>query len=366
MASLTPSMTPRGHVPWLFAAICLGVIAVVSLYPLDSWQDNTEPLFDFLFYPLPYYTRRFDTIVNVLAYFPYGFALALIPRQRWLGLLLALMVTSTTSLSVELIQQFLPSRISSNLDLLCNSLGGTLGALFALNPLSRYIGQRLHRWRHRHFHPSRVTDYALLLMTLWFLTQLDPSVPFFGVVVIPKGLPQPFISPLENPALFLFLIEAGSAMLNLLGTLLLVSLCAKRSQSKLRLVLGFLCLATLIKLGIAAAFLREFAFFEWINPRVLLGLLAGLLLLLWWVRLPYTARAGLGAITLGGMLYLAAQWPLQADRSPSFSHLRWSHGHLTNLSLLAEVASHVWPWLALTLCFIGFIRQSLFASRYTG
>ena len=54
-------------------------------------------------------------------------------------------------------------------------------------------------------------DYALLLIGLWFLTQLNPAIPLFGMVVLPEGLPQPYVSPLQDPQLFLMLIEGGSA-----------------------------------------------------------------------------------------------------------------------------------------------------------
>ena len=110
----------RHFVSRWFALIWLGVIVVVSFYPYDL-QGSNEPLLDFLFYPLPYYQRDFDNLVNVVAYLPYGFALARVPHRRWLGFLFGCCVAAGTSLAVEVTQHFFAGRVSSNLDLLYNS-----------------------------------------------------------------------------------------------------------------------------------------------------------------------------------------------------------------------------------------------------
>ncbi|MFO1234157.1 MAG: hypothetical protein U1E47_03455 [Rivihabitans pingtungensis] len=55
------------------------------------------------------------------------------------------------------------------------------------------------------------------------VSRINPANPLFGVVVMPEGLPQPFESPIADPALFLFLLEAGGAMLNLTATLLFIA-----------------------------------------------------------------------------------------------------------------------------------------------
>ena len=74
---ILPSLPPAPHrVPHWFALSYLGALVVVSLYPFTEWEFNGQPWLDFLLYPLPYYRTAFDQGVNVLAYVPYGVALA--------------------------------------------------------------------------------------------------------------------------------------------------------------------------------------------------------------------------------------------------------------------------------------------------
>lgn len=356
--SLASKRRPHSRVPLYFAVQWLGIIAVVSLYPFSGWTDSGEPLFDFLFYPLPYYNIAFDNAVNILAYMPYGFALALVPR-RWGGLC-AVLFAGLTSLSMELIQLYLPNRISSNLDLICNTLGAAMGAFLALNPLALALGRWGKRWRDRHFYAGWVTDYSLMLMALWFFTQIDPSTPFFGIVTMPRGLPQPFLSPIADPALFLFLVEAGGAMFNLSATLCFVLACSATAHERLRYAGLFLVAAMLLKIGVASLFLKSMAFFEWINLRVLIGLGVGLLLLPVLLRLP---RLVLFLGCLAGFAatnYLGSQWPLMAsDSFEALDLFRWSYGHLLNMHALAEVSSQVWSWAAMGVSLCG-VWQSLF------
>ncbi|MFD2448924.1 hypothetical protein ACFSQE_11255 [Vogesella fluminis] len=47
----------RSHVALHAALINAALIVFLSAYPFTGWRDTGLPLFDFLFYPLPYYTR---------------------------------------------------------------------------------------------------------------------------------------------------------------------------------------------------------------------------------------------------------------------------------------------------------------------
>lgn len=359
--SLVLKRRPHSLVPLYFAVQWLGIIAVVSLYPFSGWTDSGEPLFDFLFYPLPYYNMAFDNAVNILAYMPYGFALALVPR-RWGGVC-AVVVAGLTSLSMELIQLYLPNRISSNLDLVCNTSGAAIGAFLALNPWVLAFGRWGKRWRDRHFFPGGATDYSLMLIALWFFTQIDPSTPFFGIVTMPRGLPQPFLSPIADPALFLFLVEAGGAMCNLTATLCFVLACSTTIRERLRCVAFFLAVAILLKVGVAGLFLKPMAFFEWINLRVLIGLSVGLAALPVLLRLPRLVLLIGSVAGFAATNYLSSQWPLTAtDTLEALDLFRWSYGHLLNMHALAEVSSQVWSWAAI-VCGLCGIWQSLFPPR---
>jgi len=78
-----------------------------------------------------------DTAVNILGFLPFGFLLTAYLREvancdRGRALGAAVVVGGLTSLGIELLQVYLPSRDSSLLDLLNNMLGSGLGALLQL------------------------------------------------------------------------------------------------------------------------------------------------------------------------------------------------------------------------------------------
>ena len=341
----------HSHVALYAAFVNAVVIFFLSLYPFTGWAYSGRPLFEFLSYPLPYYTRFFDNAANLLIYVPYGFSLALLLMPRWLSFLLALLLCLLTSITVEFLQEFLPMRVASNLDVLCNVAGGVLGAILAVSPLFRRRWHQLRQWRRRHFAEHSAVDYGLLLLGVWLLTQFNPAMPLFGVVAYPQGLPQPYISPLQNPRLFLFLLEAGGAMASLLATCLFLTSMLKQRADRFRGIMLLLLTVWLCKMLAAGVLLKPFALFQWINPHLVTGLAAGFLLA-WWV-------AGLSRLTqtLTAMLaLLAAQtaatlWPLSEVQSDVLSLFRWPYGHLLNMSALLDFLSDLWPAAAL-LCLL--------------
>src|SRR5574343_657754 len=118
----------HSHVALYAALVNAVVIFFLSLYPFTGWAYSGRPFFEFLTYPLPFYFRFFDNAANVVIYIPYGFSLALLLLPRWQSFLLAIFVASLTSIGVEFLQEFLPMRVASNLDVLCNVAGACLGA----------------------------------------------------------------------------------------------------------------------------------------------------------------------------------------------------------------------------------------------
>ncbi|GHD80192.1 VanZ family protein [Vogesella fluminis] len=346
----------RSHVALHAALINAALIVFLSAYPFTGWRDTGLPLFDFLFYPLPYYTRFFDNAVNLLIYIPYGFSLALVPHRKWQGWALAMVVASVSSVLVETLQQFLPLRVASNLDVLYNTGGAACGATLATFPLFSRFWAQGKALRRRWFVGDSSADYALLLIGLWFLTQLNPAIPLFGMVVLPEGLPQPYISPLQDPQLFLMLIEGGSAMLNLAGSLLFLTCFLSRRQYQLRAIAYFLLTVIVLKLVTAGALLKPALFFQWVNLNVALGLLGGLLLV--WV----VTRGQRWPQTVGAMLCLLLSqlvvsfWPLSGLQSDVLSLFRWSYGHLLNMSALVDLVADLWP-LAAFACLLLSLRQ---------
>src|SRR5690606_34072847 len=127
------------------------LIAWACLYPFSGWQASGLPVFDYLIAPWPKYFRTEDLVVNVAGYVPLGFVLVpALPKhlKRSTAILLATLLGAILSFTVETTQTFLPARISSNVDLGCNTLGAFLGALGGASLGLRLFGERgLQRWR---------------------------------------------------------------------------------------------------------------------------------------------------------------------------------------------------------------------------
>lgn len=77
-----------------------------------------------------------DGVINILGFTPFGFCLMVLLRQSGFStrraFILALLIGGGTSLTIEVLQVFLPSRDSSLLDLINNILGTGLGAMVQL------------------------------------------------------------------------------------------------------------------------------------------------------------------------------------------------------------------------------------------
>ena len=167
--------------PRYLALSCLALIVYASLHPFSGWRDAGISPFVFLVAAWPRYWTVFDLVINVATYLPFGFFLAQSLGRRPGGLLasiLAFMLGMALSFAIESIQTYLPSRVPSNIDLLCNSIGSGLGAI-----LSLCFGRRFFRSIARRQHllaPIPYIEYGLILTGFWLLTQLSPETLLFG------------------------------------------------------------------------------------------------------------------------------------------------------------------------------------------
>ncbi|MEJ2792497.1 VanZ family protein [Iodobacter sp. LRB] len=341
---ITPTRVPR------YIAFCSAlVILVVSLYPFSGWRFTGEPIWAFYAYPLPYYFTFFDNTINVLAYLPLGFSMAISLRHLRYGSFLAALSGLALSSTVEFIQQFLPGRVASNLDILSNSFGALLGVLLALILGNRYWQNRWLAVRHAWFAPGPAVEWGTTWLVLWFITQLDPSQPFLGVVVESPGLPQPFESPMQNAKLFLRLLEGGGMMLHFLGVALFVSVLVRHTWQSPKAIRFTLLTALLLKLGFAGLLLKPAQFFAWININIVVGGLLGTLALVLLWRLNRRLRALVGALALIATLVIGWFWPLTPQLSATLPLFRWHYGHLLHFNGLSAVISDLWPYGAIAL-----------------
>src|SRR5665647_2759418 len=119
---------------------------------------------------------------------PFGLLVGLMLRTRFSALasvILGLCLGVLLSASMEYLQMYLPTRVSSNLDLLTNSVGALIGALLAVSMTSwTWLFSRLTHWRRDLFRHGKEMDFGLALLALWMFGQVNPSLPMLGNVFI--------------------------------------------------------------------------------------------------------------------------------------------------------------------------------------
>lgn len=185
--------------------LLLGYVALLVYGSLFPWSGWVQPDYQAWQQALLFRSSKSDIVLNFLVYVPVGLLVVrgLARQVRWIFLLLlALMAGLVLSLAMELSQLFLPSRVSSMMDVSMNSLGafvgGLLGHVFFSSVHTAEIWAACKPgWLQR----DRFTSYALGVVSLWVLSQLTPLVPSPAWSNIKHGL-KPAWFALHDPSLF--------------------------------------------------------------------------------------------------------------------------------------------------------------------
>lgn len=343
MQRTTPPTLPL----YLAAAYTLLVI-YASLHPFFGWRDSGAPISAFLFAAWPRYWTRFDFVTNALAYIPLGFfwVPALKPRYGIVAAAsMAAVLGACLSLSVETLQNFLPSRVPSNLDFASNSAGALLGALAGVRWGAELLdGGALHSLRTRLIGEGKMADAGLLLLALWLLTQLNPGILLFGNGDL-RDLLGLFglAAPLPYDANHFSWLEAGVTATNTLTLGLLLG-CLLRTKQRL-MVMAVLSLALLIKSFSLSLLMNGSSSLAWATPGNVAGLIAGTALWLVASFLPGGARRILAALSL----LLGTTLVNLAPENPYLAAILqvWQQGHFLNFNGVTRLASALWPFVAL-------------------
>jgi VanZ family protein len=321
------------------------LIAYACLNPFTGWRDPGLPLFDFLAAPWPRYYTGLDLAFNVLGYVPLGFVLApaLATRMRpgW-ATLAAILLAAGLSFGLETLQNLLPSRVASNVDLGCNTLGALVGALAGARWGPRLFDRRgtLQRWRQRRMVAGGLGDAGLILFGLWLLAQFAPDTVLFGTGDLRHLLDLP--APLGFDPGRQMRVEAAIAVTNMLA----VGLLARHSMRGPHIV-GILLL---LVLGLAARSLAAVTMLQppdpwrWATPGAQAGQLVGAGLLLLALPLPGRVRhlfIGLCLLAASALANLLPENPYDPLASAAL------RGHFLNFHGLAGLTASVWPYLAL-------------------
>jgi VanZ family protein len=178
----------RSKIALYVALFCVFVIVYASLQPFVGWAPSTKNALTFLTAFSQHITYS-DVVFNATAYIPLGFALYAVfpPRwrgwRRWLAVLLSALCLSVT---VEILQTWLPTRVSSLYDTASNIVGACIGAALAAQFL-RQVGliNYLDRVRHSLFISGATGDLNILLLMVWLIVQINPGIPLFGATFHP-------------------------------------------------------------------------------------------------------------------------------------------------------------------------------------
>ena len=343
---------------WPLALIYVSLIVYASLYPFADWRYQGIEPWAYLTSPLPKYWTVFDVVTNVLGYMPLGFLLtlgALRSSRATYAVMVAAGSAGVLSLTMESIQNYLPTRVPSNLDLMLNISGAWLGAVLAWSLEKLGFMVRWSRFRERWF----VEDArgGLVLLAMWPLALLFPaSVPFgLGQVLerLEAALAEifqdtPFLDWLPVRDIEMQpLVPAAEWACVMLGMLIpcLIGYCIIRNVGRRALFV-----LTVFVLGMGASALSaalsygpEHAW-AWFSLPVEAGLITALLMALVLLWVPWRASAALVLLALGIYLSMLNQAPASAYFAQTLA--TWEQGRFIRFHGLAQWLGWLWPYAA--------------------
>jgi VanZ family protein len=328
----------RTRLPQYVAALYSLMIVYASLEPFSGWMAPPPGTPFFLFAPWPSHIKRFDVAINVIAYAPFGFFLALIGSRRsaYARFAIGVGVAAILSFTMETTQAFLPTRESDVVDFVSNTIGATIGAVAAL-AFDRTPGLRwrVADWRYHVFLGDRSGDVGLALLVIWLLSQVNPGIPLFAATFDP--------SRELTPDLAGTLLQAAQSAFNVIGVGLFLALLLRRRHDFGIAVFVLIALALLLKIAAAALLLKSAAWDSWFKPGVSLGVAAGALVLLAAIWLPRPLRTTLCAVALLSSLVAPLLAPdLWQARAP-LALFDWPFGQLLNFNGLTHAVLVMWP-----------------------
>ena len=350
----SPSPSPLAR--YLFIAYVL-LVVYATLYPFGGWRDPGISAFAYLTAAKPRYITGFDLAANVIGYVPYGLlaVLAMYPRMTGVGAFFSTLLTGAAfALTLEAVQTFLPTRIASNVDVVCNVAGAGVGAILGLGIVRWLFGTSLLlHWRTQYVLPGARADAGLVLMGLWLATQLDPAGLLFGAGDLRDLLRQPGGSAYETNVFVA--IEAFTAACNLVAVGLTASAILKPGGPVLRVILGLIALGLVVKTGAFVILRQAEEVFQWLTPGAMIGLAAGVPVLLAAAMMPRVLRLALAAVLLMGATVLVNLAP----PNPYFASTLavWSQGHFLNFNGLTRLLSVLWPFAAVLYLVLVTARQ---------
>ena len=322
-----------------------GLVVYASLHPFSGWRDTGVSPIAFLEGGWPRYWTVFDLVANIAVYLPLGFFLTLalsgVPG-RFSALVLATLLAGGVSFGLETVQTWLPSRVPSNLDLACNSLGGLLGALWAQSVGPRVFA-RIAALEHQLIAPIPHAELGLTLLGLWLLVPLSPETLLFGAGDLRQMLGLTGAVPFAAESFVM--IEACITAFNAVAVGLIVRMLCARLLVAYLIVPLFLLLCLTVATLAAAILISPADALAWLTPGVRLGLLVGTAILAGALALPATPRLMIAALALMAGTVLVNLAPPNPYSAAALA--TWRQGHFLNFNGLTRLVATLWPFLTL-------------------
>ncbi|MDR6397648.1 VanZ family protein [Herbaspirillum seropedicae] len=348
-----------------FARVSLLVYALLivyaSWYPFSGWRDLGIKPFDYLWARLPYYWTGFDVWTNVAGYAPLGLllVLAMHPHIRpWWAVLPATLAGVLLSACMEAGQTYLPTRVPSNLDLLTNAAGVTLGALLGAACSRTFLHESRFLLARQRWFPAEASR-GLAVAGLWPLALIYPQNHLFGLGNLVPPLSGFFSDLLDTP------IDLATTWLNnaqlsaeqywladvivtacgLTGAALLVLQLLRRQAPRRRLVALYLLACIAAKSLACALFFAPQNAFVWISPSAVGGIMLGTMMIAGLSWAPPTAQRRVAGLAL--FLSLVVTNAVPANPYYLSTLETWVQGKFLNFDGAAQFLSVIWPFLAL-------------------
>jgi VanZ family protein len=337
------------------------LIVYASWFPFSGWRSSGLSPFAFLTLQMPRWWTGFDLMVNIVGYMPFGIllVLALHPAVRGMWAVVIAGVTGVlVSGTMETVQNYLPSRVASNLDLLTNSggclAGALLGAWLAPMLLDR---SRLYLLRQRWF--AAHASQGLVLVALWPLAQVYPQNYLFGngqvLPLLSEWLSEWLDTDIDLVTMLrgdvpmsveqYWLSETIITACGMTGAALTLLCLMRRDAPRLALTLALVVLGLVVKTLASSLFFAPDNAFVWVTPGAEGGFLIGLIMLAGLAFAPQVAQRRLAVVTLVLSLIVVNTIPA----NPYFvSTLQaWQQGKFLNFNGAAQFLGMAWPVIAL-------------------
>jgi VanZ family protein len=350
-----PPIAPiaRSKIALYVALFCVFVIVYASLQPFVGWSSSTKKALSFLS-ELSQSVTQADVAFNVAAYIPLGFALYAAfsstwrAWSRWLAVLL---LALCLSLVVEMLQTWLPTRVSSIYDIASNVLGTCIGAALAAQIVRQnaLVGY-LDRLRHSLFIAGATGDLKILLLMIWLIVQINPGIPLFAATFHP-GMDAAF-----EPAMIA--VELAQTCAALVGIGLFTDLAMRKRWLGGIALIVVIVAAVGLKTVAAHWLLTPIAWERWLRPGHTLGVALGAVALMVLFWLPRMAKSVIAGIALLSSVMIPFLLPdLVVIRAP-LSQFEWGYGQLLNLNGLTRTIVVLWPFIATAVLLLRFGSES--------